>query len=89
MNVAAGCPALSNSNGTAFEEIFGGNPNLGPETAKEWSGGLVFEPSKHFSLTADYWSIHRENTIQSVALRYLFQNYEDRGRQFKMCVRNL
>lgn len=76
VNVAAGCPALSNSNGTAFEEIFGGNPNLGPETAKEWSGGLVFEPSKHFSLTADYWSIHRENTIQSVALRYLFQNYE-------------
>jgi len=75
VNVAKGCPALSTANGTAFEEVFGGNPALGPETAREWNAGVVFEPSAHFSASADFWSIHREHTIQSVALSYLFQNY--------------
>lgn len=75
VNVGAGCPALSTANGTAFEEIFGGNPNLGPETARGINLGVVLQPTSDISFSADYWSIRRKNTIQSVSLRYLFQNY--------------
>jgi len=71
INVNAGCPSLSRS----IDIRNGGNPNLGPETAKEFSVGGVFEPSEHFSLSVDYWSIHRENTIQVLPLQTLFTNY--------------
>ena len=75
VNAATGCLALSAVNGSAINIINGGNLNLGPETAREWSGGVVFQPIKNFSFTADWWSIHRENTIQVLPLQYLFSNY--------------
>ena len=31
----------------------GGNLNLGPETAKEFSLGMVVQPSRHFSASVD------------------------------------
>ena len=71
VNAANGCPSLNNN----VNIRSGGNPTLGPETAKEFTGGVVFEPSRHFSASADFWSIHRENTIQVLPLQYLFQNY--------------
>ena len=71
INPATGCPSLSR----AINIRSGGNPNLGPETAREFSVGGVFEPSIHFSASVDYWSIHRENTIQVLALQTLFANY--------------
>ncbi len=71
VNAAAGCPSLAN----AFNIISGGHADLGPETAKEGSLGVVFEPSSHFSASADWWTINRKNTIQVVALQYLFQDY--------------
>ena len=71
VNAATGCVSLNNN-------VFirnGGNLNLGPETAREFSAGVVVEPSRHFSASADWWSIHRENTIQVLPLQYLFNNY--------------
>lgn len=65
------CPTLSR----AINIINGGNPNLGPETAREFSAGVVLEPSRNFSASADFWSINRKNTIQTLPLSYLFQNY--------------
>lgn len=71
VNPAIGCPSLSR----AINIRNGGNPNLGPETAKEFSVGGVFEPSRHFSVSVDYWSIKRENTITVLPLQTLFTNY--------------
>lgn len=72
VNASAGCPALDRS----FDVIFGGNPNLGPETADEYSAGIVIEPSRHLSFSADWWKIKRKNRIQTIPLNYLFANYE-------------
>jgi len=64
---------------TLFQQvniISGGNPNLGPETAEMYSLGVVFEPSRSFSASIDYFSIKREGTIQLFGLRQLVDNFE-------------
>ena len=66
-----GCENLSRT----IDIINGGNPDLGPETAEMWSVGVVFEPSPNFSASVDYFSIHRDNTIQVLTLRQLVDNY--------------
>lgn len=71
VNVATGCTSLNG----LIDIISGGAPNLGPETAREFSAGGVFEPSRHLSISVDWWSIHRDNTIQVVELQDLFSNY--------------
>jgi iron complex outermembrane receptor protein len=71
VNEAAACPALTR----LINVRNGGNPNLRPETAKEFSAGVVFEPTRHFSVTADWWSIKRQNEIQVLPLAYIFANY--------------
>ncbi len=52
----------------------GGNLNLGPETAKEFSLGAVVQPSSHFSASVDWWVINVDNTIQTLTLRQLIDN---------------
>ncbi|MES2988634.1 MAG: TonB-dependent receptor [Pseudomonadota bacterium] len=52
----------------------GGNANLGPETAKQFSVGVVIQPAPLFSLSADFWSIAVDNTIQLLTLRQLIDN---------------
>ncbi|MEI9928132.1 MAG: TonB-dependent receptor [Sphingomonas sp.] len=52
----------------------GGNLNLGPETAKEFSLGVVVQPDRHFSASVDWWVINVDNTIQSLTLRQLIDN---------------
>ena len=53
----------------------GGKANLGPETAKQASLGVVFEPSPRFSANLDAWEIRRFNTIKSVPLATMLANY--------------
>lgn len=57
------------------EYITGGNPILGPETAKQYSVGVVFKPSRDFSISVDWWKISAENTIQLFSFRQLLENY--------------
>ena len=76
VNAATGCPSLNAVNGTSVNILSGGHRDLGPETAREFGGGVVFEPSRHFSASADWWSIRREDTIQVLPLQYLFANYD-------------
>ena len=40
-----------------------GNPALQPETSVAGNVGLVFQPAKQWSLSADYWSIRRRDEI--------------------------
>lgn len=54
--------------------INGGNPNIGPETSREFGGGLVLRPSSNFSISVDYWNIRREGTIITPSLAQLIAN---------------
>lgn len=52
----------------------GGNPNLGPETAKQFNVGVVVTPAPRFSASVDWWSISVDNTIAELTTRQLIQN---------------
>lgn len=54
--------------------LTGGNPNLGPETAKQFSAGVVFQPARMFSLSVDFWAINVDDTIQLLTERELIDN---------------
>ncbi|OON59328.1 TonB-dependent receptor [Massilia sp. KIM] len=56
--------------------VTGGRRELGPETAKQGSLGVVFEPSSMFSANADLWEIRKENTIDSFNLTTMVANYD-------------
>ena len=78
----ARCPALKvDSTRPGCESITpntltGGKTTLGPETAKQASIGVVFEPSTRFSANLDLWEIRKENTIDTFTLATLLANYE-------------
>lgn len=73
-----GIPNATDPNCVAIQPdlIFGGNPDLGPETAEQFSLGAVFQPAPNFSLSVDYWSIDRSNTPEILTLRQLVENFE-------------
>lgn len=52
----------------------GGNLNLGPETARQFSAGVVIQPAARFSASVDWWKIDVDNTIQVLTLRQLIDN---------------
>jgi iron complex outermembrane receptor protein len=52
----------------------GGNLNLGPETAEQFSAGVVITPAPLFSASLDWWSISVDNTIAELTLRQLIDN---------------
>ncbi|MCD2517891.1 TonB-dependent receptor [Massilia sp. G4R7] len=55
--------------------ITGGKRNLGPETAKQGTVGIVVEPTSWFSANADLWEIRKENTIDSFPITTMIANY--------------
>jgi iron complex outermembrane recepter protein len=63
-----GCAAITP------DTLTGGNLNLGPETSKQFSGGVVFQPSNRFSASLDYWNIAVDNTIGALTLDQLLNN---------------
>ena len=63
-----GCSAITP------ETLSGGNLNLGPETSKQHSIGVVLQPSSRFSASFDYWSIAVDDTIGALTLRQLLDN---------------
>jgi iron complex outermembrane receptor protein len=76
-STAPGCASLER----AIDVLNGGNLGLQPETAEMYSLGVVFEPSRNFSASVDFFSISRDNTIQILTLPQLVGNFalfEDR-----------
>lgn len=55
--------------------LTGGKTNLGPERSKQWTAGIVWEPSANFNVSVDYWDIKRNGTVQSLSLADLIKNY--------------
>ncbi len=54
--------------------LTGGNPNLGPESAKMFSAGVVIQPAPKFSASVDFWAINVDDTIQLLTERELIDN---------------
>jgi iron complex outermembrane receptor protein len=67
-----GCESLVRS----IDLLSGGNRDLSPETAKMYSLGAVFEPSRNFSASVDFFSINRKGTIQSLTLQEVLKNFQ-------------
>lgn len=67
-------PANPACQGIRPDIINGGNPNIGPETSREFGAGLVLRPSSNFSVSVDYWNIRREGTIITPTLTQLITN---------------
>jgi iron complex outermembrane receptor protein len=62
-------------NAITFSTLFGGKPDLGPETAKMSTVGAVWQPVPEFSASVDWWDIKRNGTIQSFGLATIMANY--------------
>lgn len=63
-----GCAAITP------DSISGGNLDLGPETSKQYSAGVVIQPTARISLAVDYWNIAVDNTIGTITIPQLFAN---------------
>ena len=53
----------------------GGNPTLKPETSKQASLGLAFQPMPSLQLTADYWQVKLNDRIRSLSPAFMITNY--------------
>jgi iron complex outermembrane receptor protein len=42
---------------------YAGNPDLEPETSRSFTGGIIVQPVRWFSLTADYYNVKKSNLI--------------------------
>lgn len=71
VNVTPGCAAITP------DSLSGGNLNLGPETSKQYSVGVVFQPASRISASFDFWSIAVDDTIGSLTIRQLLDNIND------------
>lgn len=68
VNVTPGCAQINPDSAT------GGNLNLGPETSKQYSAGVVFTPAPQFSASVDFWSIAVDDTIGALTIQQLLNN---------------
>jgi iron complex outermembrane receptor protein len=75
----AKCPSLVVSSTPGCEAItptylIGGKATLGPEESKQVNVGFVWAPTPDFSVSADWWRIKRDGTIQSLGLLDIVNN---------------
>lgn len=55
--------------------LSGGKPDLGPEKSKQGTVGFVWAPTNSTSFGADWWSINKTGTIQTLSMTDLVNNY--------------
>jgi iron complex outermembrane receptor protein len=55
--------------------LTGGRQNLGPETAKQATVGMVWEVSPRFSTSLDFWEIRKQDTLRTLTLTEIVRNY--------------
>ena len=67
-------PAVPGCAAITPDTLTGGNLELGPETSDQYSAGIVFEPSRHFSASLDFWSIAVDNVIGTLTTQQLLAN---------------
>lgn len=62
-----------------YNALFGGNPNLKPETAKSRTLGIVLEPTRDFAASIDYFNIKVEDVVGNAPPTILLQQCLDNG----------
>jgi iron complex outermembrane receptor protein len=62
-----------------YSAVVGGNPNLQPETSKQFNAGVVWEPASGLSIAVDYWRIDKSNLIGTLDPATIFDNPERYG----------
>ena len=67
-------PAIPGCTPITPDTLTGGNVELGPETSDQYSAGVVFQPSRHFSASVDFWSIAVDDTIGVLTITQLLDN---------------
>jgi len=67
--VAPFTPATCNTQGLG---LFGGNPNLTPETAENFDLGVILTPITDLGITIDYYRILIKNTISAVPAEAIY-----------------
>lgn len=76
---ADGLPANYMDSRVQLKTTVGGNPNAEPETADTFTVGLVYQPNflDGFSVTADWWEIDVEDSIQSIGTNVILSSCYD------------
>ncbi len=62
-----------------YNALFGGNPNLAPETGKTSTLGIVLTPMKDLSVTVDYFNMKVEDVIGNLSPTTVLQQCLDTG----------
>lgn len=67
----ANCTFIEQSSGGGCDDFaitsnISGNPDLEPETSRNFSGGVVFRPTDSLLFTVDYWNIKVEGTVGTI-----------------------
>ncbi|GAB3257313.1 TonB-dependent receptor [Chitinimonas naiadis] len=50
------------------------NPNLKPEKSRQYSVGIVLEPSRNTSFSVDYWAIDKKDVISDLTEQIILEN---------------
>ena len=72
---------VTNSSYTSLS-VAGNNPDLGPETSKNWNFGVIWEPGgalKDLRFNVEYWRIEKMNLIRNVNNVQQLANMGDRA----------
>jgi iron complex outermembrane receptor protein len=75
------CPTTGSPEdcGNNFRLLTGGNPNLDPETSRQFNAGVVWAPLNGLSLGANYWKISKTATIGPLASDDVFNHFDRFG----------
>ena len=73
---------VTNSTYSSFS-VAGNNPDLGPETSKNWNYGVIFDPHegvlRDFRFNVEYWRINKMDLIRNVNNVQQLANMGDRA----------
>jgi iron complex outermembrane receptor protein len=76
------CPVTQSPQDCDFGEyptVFGGNPDLQPETSTQATAGLVWEPIAGTSIGVDAWRIEKDNVIGALPPDSVLEHYDVYG----------
>ncbi|NRB70629.1 MAG: TonB-dependent receptor, partial [Xanthomonadales bacterium] len=62
---------------TQYRALFGGNPDLQPETSEAWTAGVVWQATDDLSFDVSYYNIEFTNQISTITLGRMFQQEAD------------
>lgn len=84
--IAAELGAVCPAGGVQFDVLAQGNSALQPETSRQWSIGLRFEPSDDWSFGADLWNVRIRDAIGQIDESEIFNDPERYRDEFTSSV---